>query len=481
MILHLAELSLRRNLKRLLPTGLVLVFVFALMLVANSVFTSSVRGFRDLYIDYFTGEYAVAPTEGDSFTVFGSEALLVGEFRVPPTLVEAETLIERLSQLPTGNAVGLVSALGRLRVGHASSDHVVFGVNFEEYFRAFPNIQITRGSLPSTDRPAVFLQENHYDDIATRLGREPEIGEPVLLTSAGYGSFSIREAVLAGTIVYPKTGIATERVVLASADVARGLNGHLYGRNVVADDEITDDLLTSDVDGLFGGSPELANETERENDDSLIDEVEDLFMQRDSEPDVDEGLAGSWNFVLLRSDLSKAEVSRLLPVGPYRLLDWREAAGGFVRLADILQGAMNAGLVFVIFAAVAVASNGVTLSVLERRTQIATLRALGARPRQVAMMIVLETTAFVTAATVLGVVFGVVGSAVLNGAKIEIINEVLSQVFIEGRLTALVTIESVAAHVVVAIALATGATILPLRRVLAISPLLAMAGEDRRV
>ncbi len=490
MILHLALLNLKRNFKKLAATGIALVIIAAALTVANSILAATGQRFRQLYANHFTGELVVRPQDADGFTVFGHEELLVGTYLVPPTLVDAPELIDELrNRSDVVHAVGLVSGAAQIRVDDVTANRLLFGVDMPTYMDAFPGIEIVRGSIDTNGPKGVYLQEHQYASIADQLGYEPPIGTPVLLSTAYAGSFAIREVPLAGTIAYPYTDQATASVVLVDAPTVRALNGYVYGSATAElPDEVSEELLSTDVDDLFGapsggGTPPGSAEADFEGDATggtvSLDDIDALFesLTDESGRSLRDPMEGAWNFVLLRTQTGQPRADIVPLEAEYELVDWRRAAGGVVRMAGLIQLAMNTGLIFVVLAAVTVASNGVALAVLERSREIGTLRALGARGRQMALMVIVELGVFVTASAFVGVVLGAIGATVLDIVSPGVSNPLLQQLFGGPTMGALLTVDLVVLHVIAAVVLAPAAALYPVRRVLSVSPLRAMAGD----
>ncbi len=497
MIFHLALLNIKRNFHKLAATGAALVIIAAALTVANAVLAASGQRFRALYADNFSGELVVKPADADGFTIFGHEELLVGGYLVPPTLVDAPALIQELQSSPEiSHAVGLVSGAAQTRVEGVTANRLLLGVDMASYLEAFPSVQLVRGSASPESSKGLYLQEDQYQSLADTLGYEPPMGAPVLLSTAYAGSFAIREVPLAGTVAYPYTDQATAQVVLVDAPTVRALNGYVYGSATAElPDEVSEDLISTDVDDLFGGTsvdaapPESAPAESNQGSEGStpdagvsLDDIDGLFQSLTDESgrSLRDPVEGAWSFILIRTatGLPRADIGPL--ASEYELLDWRQAVGGVVRMAGLIQLAMNAGLIFIVLAAVTVAANGVALAVLERSREIGTLRALGAGRSQVAVMVVLELGLFVTAAALLGVALGVIGAGVLEGLAPGLSNPLLQQLFGGPSLAALVTPDLVIVHVVGAAGLALVSALYPVRRVLSVSPLRAMAG-DRQI
>jgi putative ABC transport system permease protein len=95
-------------------------------------------------------------------------------------------------------------------------------------------------------------------------------------------------------------------------------------------------------------------------------------------------------------------------------VDWKAASGGFGSLADTLQVVFNVLILIIAVVAVIIIMNTLVISVIERTTEIGTMRALGAQKLMVRRMFILETLS-------ISVVFGLAGIG-LGAGIIAILN-----------------------------------------------------------
>ena len=75
-----------RNLPKLKPMILTLVVTIATLLLGNSISEAVNSGYREVYTEHITGDATISSASDRSFTVFGGEALLVGDLLIPPVL-----------------------------------------------------------------------------------------------------------------------------------------------------------------------------------------------------------------------------------------------------------------------------------------------------------------------------------------------------------------------------------------------------------
>ena len=473
--------NVRRNLPRLRPMIVALVTAIAVLLLGNSISEAINTGYREVYTEYITGHATISAAADRSFTVFGSEALLVGEFLVPPVLLDAEDLVRTVRRIPgVESTAGLVTVAARVQIAGRAQNQPIFGVDFAEYAALFPRLRLVRGSLPAPGEPAILIHESRFAELTRALGKEPELGSPVLLSVYNSYSFTIREVPLAGVFAYPVSDPVLDRVGLIDVYTARSLNGYIYGTR---DQEAPVEPTGGDLDDLFAVADSLAPAV------GSLDPSDVESRLRSDEPAGTRALQtrqGAWNFILIRlaEGVRKAGAGRIARelrsagfpgAGEIQVRDWRQSAGGNAVLVWIVQILLNAGLIFIAAGAAVVTVNALALSVLERTREIGTMRAIGASRGRVGFMISAETLVLVAGSGVLGIGAGALLVGLLNLLQIHLSNPVLQVLFgrtlLAGRLSAAL----IGNHIVLSLVLGLVSVAYPLRKCLKIVPVKAMA------
>jgi putative ABC transport system permease protein len=108
---------------------------------------------------------------------------------------------------------------------------------------------------------------------------------------------------------------------------------------------------------------------------------------------------------LIADDAALARVARVLPPGA-RVVPASEQAQAIGQLTDAFALNLTALSLLALVVGMFLIYNTVTFSVVQRRTVIGTLRILGATPRQVASLVLLETAAAATVGAAIGLGLG---------------------------------------------------------------------------
>lgn len=486
MIMKLAVRNLGRNISRLRPMLVALLLAFALLLAGNAILEQTDRAFSAAYVNHVSGQVTVSESSDDPFTLFGSDALIVGEYLVAPTLSDPQAISASLeSTEAVVDHTFVVTGAARLEVHGNRETHFLFGVDFQDYTRFFPSLQLLAGSLPDPGSAGIVLQLHSFRDLFGSDDPADHLGESVLLSAALPGSFVLREAPLAGVYEYPVRDTLLDQVALVDADTVRSLNGFVAASSEAAVPEDQAGFLTGDIDDLFGESSEPESGSDRETGSSMLDEVDSLFeeplaSQPATGPTV---LSNAWNYALVRGgnrstarSLARALRSEFAAGTPYTVSDWRSSIGGNVLLVHAVRIVANVGMLFVIFGAVVTTINSIVLSVLDRTKEIGTMRAMGAGKGLVARLVTTETTLAVFGAAGIGVLLGVGAILLLNAASITVSNQYLRILFGGAKVGGFVSGRLLILHFAGALLLAGLSVVYPLAKALRLTPLRAMNG-----
>lgn len=482
--------NLGRNKNRIRPMIFILALSFMLLLLGNSLLEYSNAAFHTAYTEQISGDMSVSAIGESTFSLFGSDALLIGEYIIPPTMDNYDSLKAAVEQLSgTVGTAGVVTSLSRAEFRGRSTDHVLFGVDFLEYAEFFPDLDIIKGSFPPAGRPGILIQQDRFDELVSQFAADnPEdlLGESILLTAAYDNTFTIREVPLTGVIRYPVMDQALQTVALVDVDTARALNGYVYGSTAdVLIPESQQRFIDGDIDDLFGEADDIFASPDESSEQSR-DLVQDSFYQNEY---ADETIAaqnpmeGSWNFLLisLHPHASERRVRAGIhqlgytPEEGYQVRGWRSTVGGIAQLVWFVQLMLNAGLLFVALGAAIITTNALMLSVLERTKEIGTMRALGAVRSKVSIMIGVETIIVVIGAAGLGLLLGGVAGLVINQLDIVLDNQYIHILFGGGPIGSLVTVRLFVIHLCVAAVLAIAAMVYPLKKALSVGPAKAMS------
>lgn len=504
LILRLALRNLLRRTRRTVLMGTLICVGIGGLFFANAVFESTNQGLRTSFIRSLTGDVVLAARSETQYSLFGSEIPIISEFETIPPLPDYARLDQLLSETDDVAAwTPIVSASAFMQVGGHRRAVPLFGVDPDSYFNVNPDIDLQRGEWSALKDRGVFLNSRLLSRVEDSIGRRLRIGEEIVFTTFTNEGFRSRRGTFAGEHAYVSSTETLDRVVLTDPTLVRGLIDYTLGFARTAPDPhaeaVDDDFDLLDLfdngqdiyhdeaqDPSSGADPSADPVGPEPSSDSpgvsVLDAVEAAF----AEPGDDESLvvtdAGAWSFVLIRAREGRAgalrsSLDRLAQRTQIdaRVLTWRDAAGMAAQAVFALQIAFYTGIFFIAAAAVLVIMNALVISVLERSTEIGTMRGIGAGPEFIRSLFVAESLLLTMISAVLGIVLGIIAAMIVSRSGITLQNDLLITLFGGEVIRPLVSASAVVLHLGIAAVIGALAWIYPVSVATRIQPATAMA------
>ena len=321
----------------------------------------------------------------------------------------------------------------------------------------------------------------------------------------------IRELTISGIFRFQQEMQGLDQVAIIDAQSLRALAGLVVSTGQIElSVQETEILATDDPDALFADQEQVVTDhaaaagglsadapadaggtAQGAAAETALSEAAVLAILGDRErapPVVD---AGAWHFLLLKlapgAGSERAREQRLInELNGYfeahdiaaEAVDWRAAAGGFSRLASVMQGVFNGTVVVIAIVAIIIIMNTLVISVIERTAEIGTMRALGAHKRFVRRMFLLETLSISWLFGIAGIVLGAVIVAVLGWTGIRAGNDFLKILFGGEVLEPALSAFSVGISVVIMTAIGLLASVYPVMVALRVQPIRAVQTEQ---
>jgi ABC-type antimicrobial peptide transport system permease subunit len=321
-----------------------------------------------------------------------------------------------------------------------------------------------------------------------------------LFTSAGDAGFKICEVPLTGIFSYKAKGRFMDEIVIADPQTVRVLAEIQVAS---ADVEVSPDAIRLiqagsqdqngnfviddifDIDDIFNNNFSFDNEAQST---TLFDGTLEDFLQSEKPKETDDAYTisqndfslGVWNFILVRLENGVNKNSMLKQidnaVSDYgaSAYNWRIAAGTSAILVLLLQMLFNAGVMLVSIAGIIAIINIFLISVFKRTREIGTLRALGAGDSYIRILVISENIFFAIAASITGIVFGLLVLTFINKLQLHINNDLLANLF-GGAVLHIGFVPGVAyASVLLSFLLSIAASIYPTEMAVKIAPVVAV-------
>ena len=480
----------RRGGKNLVVAILIAVGVAAFF-VSNSVLESSIGGIQRGFSDNFTADLSVSARSDQSFSLFGPDIPVIGDYTSMPLLMNASEIGTRVAREPgVERSAYVLTSPVLVEAGGARGYGLGLGAIGNEYFLLFPRLHFTTGAPPAKESTGwVVLTEEWAAKIAAAQGHAMAPGDKVQLSFFGNQTFTIREAALAGVIRYEPASDVLGATVIVDGRILRALCGYAQIDAAPPTATHAPETATGDIDSLFSAESSAPAPTDRGAQPSAAVSLEELkrIMSEAHRTGVASDISlldhqGAWHFILVRTaagadkgriaaairkDLAGAGLS-------VEVRDWRGTAGAIALYVFLLQIVLYVGLFMVGGIVVILTMNSLVLSVFERTAEIGTMRAIGARRTFIRGLFIIETITLTLISGIAGILLGMGVVAFLDRAAIRFNNQILALVFGGSSLHPAISSGNIALSCVACLILGTVAWLYPVRLALRIPPVRAI-------
>jgi putative ABC transport system permease protein len=470
LILKIALRTLLRRRSRMIAIG-VLVAFGTFLLVFGGIFTRSAReASRSSIINNFTGDFIV-------YSADSKEKPSPFAFQTPlPNIKNIEQIKSFLGGLPeVETAVPYAQNYGLIQVDRGGTKvdlpFIFYAIDPSSYRRVFRNADMVQGEFFGVDQgPAVEsgvlisrFQNSQYEK---NYGVTLRVGEPLTLL-----------------------GLTEGGSVNAVSSRLLGIFEPMYYKNVFNYINFLDITSYSNLYNFTGVSadslPSGFNEgldQALQNEDSLFDLAGNAdFGKIDVSTLKSEALSGYTMIAVKLENYGQLEkvMAEVAARGDLNIevSRWDEASGFFARIASALQAFIYLATALIFLVVIFIFMNTLIISIIERTSEIGTMRAVGAERRFVRRLFLTETLILNTFFSLAAMALTLVLLLVLKPGGIPL-PETISQYLIGGgnlplRLSAL----PFAQALVIVIAASVVATLYPIRVATAITPLRAMSDK----
>lgn len=539
LLLRIAMRNLIEHLGKTLIIGLLVGLGVVVLIVGNSLMDTARAGIERAFIDNYTGDIMISGTADGPVSLFGVQS--VGGIDPTPILPDFSRIAEHVDDHPHITSWTVqITGFGFLRPNDERVDGfrnsaltVLFATDPETYTRTFSNVRILDGrhlrpgeiglmlsaervdELEKNTIRALADQEIELDSYPVRVGDEVRI---VGLTSSGLPRIRVVPLVGIYETVGISEGVGFELVSYVDVQTLRAILGLNLGASaevVLTDAEV--ELLDAsgtgvfDVDTLFSDDffAETGDEGEIDFDDfdrmfraprgAAADAGDPAIADADAQavvPTPDEppdgrvsGLTASvgqtWNYILARVDSPRRVEGVVRELNQWMASEgidaqagnWEVAAGPFATTADVIRTVFNVAIIVVGVVAVIIMMNTLVISVMERTSEIGTMRALGAQRAFVWRLFLWETLTITTVFGLLGVAvaLGIIG--ILNLIGIPATNTFLTVLFAGPQLKPVASAVSAIGSLLIVSFVGLVAHIYPVTVALRIEPIRAIQTE----
>lgn len=489
MIWAIAVRNLWQHKTKTLIIGVLVTMGIMLTFAGNSFIDSLIRNISGIFTEYYTGDILITSSETLGSGVFGSQSDDVYGPPVIPALKDYDKVMEKVSSLSGVKAVTRqLSGYALFNFNETGMDYsLFFGVEPDSYFNVMTGIELVQGRLLKPGEEGMLLQYDKWKEFKEQKNLEIKIGDSIQLNNFGTGGFKIREVPVVGIFKFPR---GNKRLFSMSFIDDRSLR-YLLGKNggTIEKVEVAKEataLLDADMDSLFGedmmtsvaskkGTVNSANVFEILGDTKTASTTKAETVPSDT----------SWHFILLRMEKGKNPAPIIKQLNKefedeglmVTAQGWWESAMPDSLVYSGLQILFNIAIFILAFVAIIIIMNTMVVSVMERTSEIGTMRALGAQKSFVTKMFIAETGFITLVFGSLGLALGALIILGLNLVGIPTDNDALRYLGGGGILRPTIGIKPLIISLLLMSIIALFSWIYPVIIALKVSPLKAIATE----
>ena len=482
LIFKLATRNLLRHTRKTILLGMIIMLGTAMLFFANAVFESTNKGLESSFVKSLTGDAVLSANSETSYGLFGNETPIVSKYEIIPAISGYSSMPDVFSSIENVSEwTPIVSAAAYVEIWGKRTAAILFGIDSNSYFSVCPDIIIEKGDISSLKEGGVFLNKKIASIIEGKIGRSLEIGDALQLSMFSDGSFRIVKGFLAGIHSYVGTTQVLDRIVLADPDSVRRIANYTMGYVLNNNDSSAKSEEDSfDLDDLFLTAEDV---TAEEKNGFTIEDIEKLLAETDEGNAVVMPNSAAWSFVLFRSDVNPKALMDSLERGAknnkwdVKILNWRQAAGLSAQTVFALQYAFYIGMVFIAAGAILVIMNALVISVLERSSEIGTMRGIGAGKAFIRKLFITESMLLTMTASFAGILLGIIACLAVSAKDIVVKNELFINLFGGTVIEPTITLFGIFINIVMAFIIASLSWIYPVSIAMHINPASIMGKE----
>ena len=422
IVFRIAWKNLMRHRGKSLVIGSILFTGALIMTVGNAVISGLDAGLAQNFRQRMTGDIVVISTEQLKDNVFFTP---MGE------PVESINRLGEVLKIVTQNTAvrhALPVAKGMVTVLNEDSEpyfQMLFGVNFDDYFRTFPNgLQLVEGQFPTGTTSGLILSTQSREALFKFANLWPvPVGEGIVTRNLPEGtppdSVIRRDQMIYMGYSDRNTSLDIIAPVRAVGKYAafNGLWGFFSLIDIQSYNQCMGYFDEKEPQKIAEKDKELLEHPEQNLDDMLFGDNNDAAAPTQPTPVptiTPDSATSGYNLILVRIDPKQTISETLITLNrsfkaqhlPAKAITWQAALGQVAQMALLMRAVLFGFVMTVFIVAIIVITNTLSLAAMERIAEIGMMRAIGARRRFISWLFIMETG-------VLSIVFG--GAGIIAG------------------------------------------------------------------
>ena len=503
-IIKLALRNLKEHKSKTIIISMFILFGVAIVVMGNSFLESVNRGLEKDFRANVTGDLAISviPEKGSTIDVFGVNTTnITGEVPQIPALADLERIEQILAET---DGIKKQSKLISAQVILSKDAEVDFSVMQDEdkdlgimdlpismlfagetgsFWDLFPDLKMIEGRFPAAGSNEIIVDTRVIEGFKKTWDKDLNVGDDVLLASMGG---VIREGKVVGIFKPANEYSAMFQSVYCEPGLARSFAELTYANSFSQElpDSVDLSLSSLSEEDFFGDD----FFSDFEEDDSILGSTADFdsilgdTTLRDELNKTDDG---AWQFVLAKLDNPHADKKlvaqlnkRFKEEGVNALaMDWKKAAYSYSGTVEGIGFIFNLLIIILAIVVFIIIMNTMIVSVIERTSEIGTMRAIGAEKKFVKKLFYSEAVILTTLSSIAGIIFAFICMLIFNSFNIEITNAIAKMILGGGLLHFSPTPGIIITTILVALLGSIISNRYPVKSALRITPIKALSKE----
>ena len=503
-IIKLALRNLKEHKSKTIIISMFILFGVAIVIMGNSFLESVNRGLEKDFRANVTGDIAISviPEKGTTIDVFGVNSTnITGESTTIPALADIERIQEILAetdgikkQSKLISAQIILSKDAELDFSVLSDDDTDLGVmdlpismlfagEDGTFWDLFPDLKMVEGTYPTPGSNEIIVDTRVVEGFEKTWKKTLEVGDDVLAASM---DGKIREAKVVGIFKPANEYTAMFQSVYCEPGLARAFADLTYANSFNQELPDSVDLSISDMseddffgDDFFGDIEDDAGILGSTSDfDSILGDT----SLRDELNKTDDG---SWHFILAKLNNPHADKKIVAKLNKRfkeeginaNAMDWKKAALSYSGTVEGIGFIFNLLIIILAIVVFIIIMNTMVVSVIERTSEIGTMRAIGAEKKFVKKLFYSEAIILTSLSAFAGIIFAFICMMIFNSFNIAITNSIAKMVLGGGLLHFSPTPKIIFVTILVALLGSIVSNRYPVKSALRITPIKALSKE----
>ena len=505
-IIKLALRNLKEHKSKTVIIACFLIFGVAIVILGNSFLESVNRGLEKDFRANYTGDIAIGknPDKGTINDIFGVNSTSVTtEVPLLPAIPDLDKVMEIVNETDgIKSHTKLISAQILVAYGvemdlSALTDRddlgfddlpisMLFAGENNSYWNTFPSVNFVEGTYPAPDTNEIMIDTRVKKAYESLYSRELHVGDTVLCAGATSDTV-IREAKVVGIFNPPNENSAMFQIVYCNPAFARSFANLTYASSFTQElpDSVDLSLNTLDEDDLFASFDDDLFAMEDDSSaflGSSVDDFDSILGDTTLRDELNKTDDGAWNYILMKVNnplQTNAIIAQLNAkfaeegLDVYAM-DWKAAAYSYSQSVAGISLVFNILIIILAIVVFIIIMNTMIVSVIERTSEIGTMRAIGAEKKFVRRLFMSETLILTSLSSVGGIILAGIIMAIFNSLNITITNSIAKMILGGGLLRFSPTPAIIITTIVIAIGGSLISNLSPVKSALKITPLKAL-------